>query len=119
MDANNPLRDLKISDIEPQFKRNKTYDMITKVNAYATLINNMVDGRDALKVIDLFSDPQQVWNDSKKRIEDYQDSKIKNDAPNTLEPQEEGTDKFTEDIKKNLDDQDLSDQASNSPVIGK
>lgn len=119
LDANNPLRDLKISDIEPQFKRNKTYDMITKVNAYATLINNMVDGRDALKVIDLFSDPQQVWNDSKKRIEDYQDSKIKNDTPSTLEPQEEGTDKFTEDIKKNLDDQDLSDQASNSPVIGK
>ena len=109
--AESPLRELKISDIEPQFKRNKTYDMITKVNAYATLIGNMVDGRHALKVIDLFSDPQQVWNDSKDRIEAFQDSKIKSgQVKNNTDPEEE--------IKENLIDQDLSDQINNSPIIG-
>lgn len=110
--ANSLLMSLKLSDIEPQFKRNKTYDMITKVNAYATLVNNMVNGRDALKVIDLFSDPQQVWNDSKERIEEYQESRIKKDTPQSTESPQQA-------IKENLIDQDLSDQASNSPVIGK
>lgn len=110
--AVSPLHELKLSDIEPQFKRNKTYDMITKVNAYATLVNNMVNGRDALKVIDLFSDPQQVWNDSKERIEAYQESRIKKGTTESEEQPEQG-------IKENLIDQDLSDQSKNSPIIGK
>lgn len=96
-----PIKKIKISDIEPKFTRNKTYDLATKVNSLATMVNIGVHGRIALETIDLFPDVEQTWIDSKEMIEKYQKSLVEN--------------KKAKDDKKIQSD--LSDQSSNSPTV--
>lgn len=49
-----PLLALRVSDMLPKFTRNKTYDMATKANTFATWIRSGIYGRDALQQIDAF-----------------------------------------------------------------
>lgn len=69
---NNDIKKLELSDIGIKFARNKTYDLGTKVNALATLLNAGVDGLRAFEVIDLFADTQQAFLDSREHIEKKQ-----------------------------------------------
>ena len=69
---NKEIKKLELSDIGIKFARNKTYDLGTKVNALATLLNSGVDGLKAFEVIDLFPDTQQAWLDSRENIEKKQ-----------------------------------------------
>lgn len=69
-----PLKTLKAYDIQPNVKRQKTYELTVKSNAIATLISHGFDGEQVIKNIPLFDDPQQVWLDSKEGIEKYQKS---------------------------------------------
>ena len=69
---NNEIKKLELSDIGIKFARNKTYDLGTKVNALATLLNSGVDGLKAFEVIDLFADTQQAYLDSRENIEKKQ-----------------------------------------------
>lgn len=93
---NNEIKKLELSDIGIKFARNKTYDLGTKVNALATLLNSGVDGLRAFEVIDLFPDTQQAFLDSRENIEKKQgynkeeqekdvdfDNKKLNEVPNT------------------------------------
>ena len=63
-----PLRDLTTADVEPSIKRQKTYELSTKCNSIATLINIGVNGKDVFNTIPLFDDPNEVWqrNDRKE-----------------------------------------------------
>lgn len=105
--ANSPLLTLKLSDIYPRIVRNKTYDMATKANTFATYIKNGINGRHALQVIDAFPDVQQTWVDSEEIITAIQKSLIINNPPDNA-PKVNG-DRIMS---------DLSDQTGNSPITG-
>jgi hypothetical protein len=91
------LLKLRYIDMMPNIKRQKTYELATKSNALATLLNQGVYGLHALKTVNLFEDVNQVWEDSREMIEMVQRSKV------------------DEEPKKLL--QDESDQVMNSPLI--
>ena len=69
---NHVLMNLRLSDIQPKFTRQKTFDLGTKANAFATLINTGVDPRTAMVVVDLFPDVSQAIADSHEMIELHQ-----------------------------------------------
>ena len=46
--------------------------MTVKTNAFATMVAHGIDGEDAIKSINFFDDPSQVWERSKEGIERYQ-----------------------------------------------
>ena len=69
-DVDEELKTLRLSDIDIKFSRNKTDSILVKVQALQQLIETGVDPLTAFKTVDLFSDPQQVWVDSKEIIEE-------------------------------------------------
>lgn len=110
----NPLRELSLEDIEPNIKRQKTYEMSTKVNSMATLLSHGFSLEDAVNSIPFFDDPNEVCLRSGEGIKKYQDSIFNKSSQNQAEGGEG-------EQKPNFDRtmQDLSDQVSNSPVIDK
>lgn len=72
--SDSPLLDLRYMDVKPNIKRQKTYEMVTKANAFATYVSHGINGLHALRVTGAFDDINQVWEDSKEGIEKYQKS---------------------------------------------
>lgn len=103
MDGIEDLLGLKKSDIQPSIKRQKTYELTTKVNGICALLAHGFALEDAISVAPLFEDPAQTIIRSKEGIKKYQE--------NTFGNEEKSGEKrpFA----------DLSDQENNSPVIGK
>ncbi len=58
-DPESPLLKLKNSDIEIRPIRQKSYDMATKINSLATMVQNFVHPRVAMEAIDFFSEPRR------------------------------------------------------------
>lgn len=109
-----PLLMLNPSDVLPQFTRNKTYDLVSKVNAMVTMIKSGIYGRTAMETVDLFTDVAQAWADSKEVINRYQEAII-NRAENTY------VSAYTkrEDAEASQRaGQDIADQEDNSPIVG-
>lgn len=106
-----PLLKLRRRDMKPNISRQKDYEMTTKINAFATGVSHGIDGGVMLDTINLFPDPNDVWNRSRKMIEAYQLSIIKNDTA-----QGEGGEGETKPNSGRLN-QDPSDQIDNSPRI--
>ena len=100
------LMDLKKSDIQPKFTRQKTFDLGTKTNAFVTMVKSGVNGRIAMQVVDLFPDIAQAWADSKETIEKFQKSLFERQT--SKEPSADGNDRIMS---------DTSDQAVNSPLL--
>lgn len=102
-----PLLKLKAMDVQPNIKRLKLSEMSTKVNSLATLLSHGINANHAIKSVNFFDDPNQVYADSKETIEQYQSSIFKNDNS-------QGTEE-----KPNSDRimQDNSDQKENSPFV--
>ena len=98
--TDSPLMDLKYRDCQPNIKRNKSYELTNKTNAWATLVSHGMNGYHALKTVNLVDDVNQVWMDSKEMIEKYQDSLFNKTT------KEEGR------LQS-----DNSDQTSNSPFL--
>lgn len=67
-----PLLRLRAKDCQPNIKRNKTYELATKVNSWATLVSHGFNGYHALKIANIADDVNQVWADSKDSVEMYQ-----------------------------------------------
>lgn len=63
------MKSLRLSDIDIKFSRNKTDSLLVKVQALQGQLDAGIDPLTAIKTCDLYSDPQQVWVDSKGRIE--------------------------------------------------
>lgn len=111
--SESPLLTLRPSDVLPQFTRNKTYDLVSKVNAMVTMIKAGVHGRAAMETVDLFTDVAQTWADSRDVINRYQEAII-NRAENTY------VSAYTkrEDAERSTRaGSDTSDQIVNSPII--
>lgn len=109
IEINNPMLDLKYSDVVPSIKRQKSYELTTKMNAIATGISHGIDYKALLKEIPMFSDPQQVIEDSAPTIERYLKSIFDKNESNGLDSEK----------KPNADrlGADESDQIQNSPNI--
>lgn len=69
------MKSLRISDIDIKFSRNKTDSILVKTQALQQLVDTGIDPLAAIKAVDLFSDPQAVWCDSKKFIEEKRNDK--------------------------------------------
>ena len=112
VEQDSPVLTLASNDIEIRFVRQKTYDLATKVNALATMIQNQINPRVAMSTVDLFSNLAEAVDDSEANIEKYQNSLIKSDSGATEKTQ---TDTTNPDSNRTM--QDMSDQTDNSPIL--
>ena len=110
---NKEIKKLELSDIGIKFARNKTYDLGTKVNALATLLNSGVDGLRAFEVIDLFPDTQQAFLDSRENIEKKQGYNQEEKAESVEDKELDVTNK---DNKNKRIMNDSSDNYEQSPI---
>lgn len=69
-DVPKEMKTLKLSDIEIKFSRSNTDSLSVKVQALQGLLDAGIEPLTAIKTSSLFSDPQQVWVDSKPYIEE-------------------------------------------------
>ena len=100
----NPLNKLTYMDVQPNVKRQKTYELVTKCNAISTLISHGFSIEDAVTVAPLFEDPAQTITRSMNGVRKYQESHVFGQTKEKIK------DKIAA---------DYSDQTSNSPVIDK
>ena len=70
--ADSPLLKLRYIDVKPNITRTRSYEMAVKTSAFANLISHGIYGLHAIKYCNMFDDPNQVWDDSKKLIEEFQ-----------------------------------------------
>lgn len=109
--SDSPLLKLKARDIRPNVKRNRSFDLITKSNALATLLSHGVNGLHAFKTVNLFEDNTQVWADSEEMITKYQKKLFEEQRTES-----NGTKNEAEKIPDRTAS-DISDQRNESPVI--
>lgn len=107
----NPMLKLLYRDIRPNVKRNRSFDLITKSNALATLLSHGVNGLHAFKTVNLFEDNTQVWVDSEEMITKYQKKLFDEEKQESSSGQNEA-DKIPDRIAS-----DISDQRNESPVV--
>lgn len=102
--ADSSLLKLRYSDIQPNIKRQKTYELTVKTNAICALLAKGFSLEDTLTIAPLFEDPNQVVVRSGDGVRKYQESNV------FKEEQQQSEDKrpFA----------DYSDQENNSPNIG-
>lgn len=101
--SDSPLLKIRHSDVVPSIKRQKNYELVSKVNAFAAMISHGISGLHAIKVINLFDDPQQVYEDSKELIDKFQESTFDRSRQTANIQERAGSDE--------------SDQIANSPNI--
>lgn len=108
--ADSSLLKLRYMDVKPNVMRNKTYELSTKINAFATGVSHGIAPQHMIKVVNMFDDPNQVITDSKPYMERYLKSIYdkQNEAVGG-----EGEEKPDSDRTM----QDKSDQINNSPLI--
>lgn len=94
---------LRPSDIGIKHSRNKTYDLATKINAWATMVDRGADLLQATSIADFATDPQQFTADSEKMVNEIRLSKFNTQSGNQEKP----------DSGKMM--QDNSDQPDRSP----
>lgn len=98
--AGHIIGDLKLSDIDIKFTRNKTYNLTDKVNSWATLLKNGADPLRATEIASFTTDTQAFTQDSMEMIKKIQESYASGDLSNDrIMP-------------------DQSDQKVNSPFVG-
>ena len=102
----NDILSLLVRDITPAMRRPKNFDLATKTNSIATLLQHGFTLEDCVANIPLFQDATQVITRSGEGVRKYQEtifSKVNNpeENPNSERIQ-----------------QDLSDQVQNSPNLG-
>ena len=86
-EVDSDVAELNLSDIEIKFSRSRTYDLATKCNSLATLINVGIDPLRAIEIVGLFTDPQQVALDSAERIDEILfNQKTKKNSDKKMQP---------------------------------
>ena len=113
-DPESPLLKLKNSDIEIRPIRQKTFDMATKVNSLATMIQNQVHPRIAMETVDLFSNLAEAVEDSVPQILEYQKKMRESGEKKNIDQQNKKNPDVNPDVKRIM--QDSSDQVKNSPI---
>lgn len=127
-EPDSPLLDLKNSDIEIRPIRQKSYDMATKINSLATMVQNFVHPRVAMEAIDFFPNLAEAVEDSVPKMLEYQKVLLESKKSSGSQPGENKNDdprqqqdadkvlkeKINPDVKRIM--QDSSDQTGNSPL---
>jgi SPP1 family phage portal protein len=90
--SDSPLLQLRYCDVQPNIKRQKTYEMVTKSTCFGNLVSHGIDGMHALKAINLFDDVNQVYADSKELIDKYQSSLFDKGKSEAEESEPDNTD---------------------------
>ena len=101
--SNSPLGKLKITDVVPNVKRQKTYELSIKVNAMTTLVKHGFALEDCVTVAPLFEDPNEVVNRSGEGVRRYQEANVFKTGKDSTEEKRPFP--------------DYSDQEQNSPNI--
>ena len=109
-EADDPMLELNAGDIGVNFKRSKSYELTTKVNAFATAVSHGLHGLHALRLVDAFPDVQEVYEDSKDLIDKYQKSLFEKDNTSSSGNQSKA-------VNGDRLMGDESDQIENSPYI--
>ena len=60
---------LTVEDVEIHINHNRTDNILTKAESLKLLLESGIDYKRAIKTVDLFSDPEQVADESKARME--------------------------------------------------
>ena len=63
------VKELETRYIDVEFSRDRTYDLASRTNALATLINIGVEPLHAMRTVDLFNDVETVYHDSVERVD--------------------------------------------------
>ena len=63
------VKELETRYIDIEFSRDRTYDLASRTNALATLINTGIEPLHAMRTVDLFNDVETVYHDSASRID--------------------------------------------------
>lgn len=123
-EPDSPLLELKNSDIEIRPIRQKSYDMATKINSLATMIQNMVHPRVAMEAIDFFPNLAEAVEDSVPKMLEYQKTLLEskkttnvsngNNNMGQRDADKELKANVNPDVKRIM--QDSSDQIKNSPL---
>ena len=100
--SDNPLNKLTYMDVQPNVKRQKTYELTVKVNAMCALLAHGISLEDTVKIAPLFEDPNEVVVRSGDGVRKYQEANIfKTESP----------------VEESRPFPDTSDQINNSPNI--
>lgn len=78
--ADDPLREIIPSDLEPSIKRQKSYELSVKTTAISTLANCGFCLEDILDAVPLFPDPAQVVERSGEGFKEKQNAEKKEEA---------------------------------------
>ena len=115
--ADSPLLKLKNSDIDVRPIRQRTFDMATKINSMATMIQNMVHPRIAMEAIDFFPNLAEAIEDSLPNMLEYQKNLLesKKSSGGNQNQQDAVENKNVNPDMKRIQ-QDSSDQITNSPL---
>lgn len=110
INQDNPLMQLNYTDVAPNFKRSKTYDLVSKCNSYATMLSHGFALEDLVANIPLFEDGSQVVARSGEGVRKYQES---------IWAKENAADGGEGESPVNVDrlQADLSDQIGNSEAL--
>lgn len=68
-DVDSDVKELETRYIDIEFSRDRTYDLASRTNALATLINTGIEPLHAMRTVDLFNDVETVYHDSSERID--------------------------------------------------
>ena len=63
------VKELETRYIDIEFSRDRTYDLASRTNALATLLNMGIEPLHAMRTVDLFNDVETVYHDSSERID--------------------------------------------------
>jgi SPP1 family phage portal protein len=69
VNVDSDVKELETRYIDIEFSRDRTYDLASRTNALATLINIGVEPLHAMRTVDLFNDVETVYHDSVERID--------------------------------------------------
>ena len=76
---------LTVEDVEIHINHNRTDNILTKAESLKLLLESGIDYKRAIKTVDLFSDPEQVADESKARMEILYPTEIKEEVNNQVE----------------------------------
>lgn len=105
VEATNPLNNLIYTDVKPNIKRQKTYELTVKTNAMMALLAKGFALEDVVTVAPLFEDPNEVVNRSGEGVRKYQEAQVFKTETNT-------------ETEEKRPFPDYSDEESQSPNIG-
>ena len=69
VNVDSDVKELETRFIDIEFSRDRTYDLASRTNALATLINTGIEPLHAMRTVDLFNDVETVYHDSADRID--------------------------------------------------